>query len=159
MKRRAFLKRSATMAGVAAVGPSITDFELPPSVVEFQQQAPPVVPISEAERLARLEKARKLMTEQGIGAMFIEGGSSLFYFTGTRWGNSERPFGVVIPAKGELAWISPGFEEERARELIKFGKDIRVWQEDESPYKVIAGIIKDRGGATGKIAFEERVRF
>src|SRR5262245_46376141 len=115
MKRRAFLKHSATMAGVAAVGPSVTDFELPPSVAEFQQQAPPVVPISEAERLARIEKARKLMTEQGIGAMFIEGGSSLFYFTGTRWGNSERPFGVVIPAKGELAWISPGFEEERAR--------------------------------------------
>ena len=159
MKRRAFLKHSATMAGVAAVGPSVTDFELPASVAEFQQQAPPVVPISEAERLARIEKARKLMTEQGIGAMFIEGGSSLFYFTGTRWGNSERPFGVVIPAKGELAWISPGFEEERARELIKFGKDIRVWQEDESPYKLIANIMRDRGVGTGRVAFEERVRF
>src|SRR5262245_27496093 len=158
MKRRTFLRHSATMAGVAAVGPSIDHFALP---AEFASRPPmqPVAPISDAERLARIEKARKLMTENGIAAMFLEGGTSMAYFTGTRWGNSERPFGVVIPAKGDLAWVTPGFEEERARELIKFGKDIRVWQEDESPYKVIAGIIKDRGGATGKIAFEERVRF
>ena len=99
------------------------------------------------------------MTENGIAAKFLEGGTSMAYFTGTRWGNSERPFGVVIPAKGELAWVTPGFEEARARELIKFGKDIRVWQEDESPYKVIASIFRDRGAATKKIAFEERVRF
>lgn len=139
------------MAGVAALGPSLPDVAI--------QQAPPVTPISDDERRARIEKARRLMTENNISAMFIEGGSSLFYFTGTRWGNSERPFGVVIPAKGELAWVTPGFEEERARELIKFGKDIRVWQEDESPYKVIAGILRDRGAATGRIGFEERVRY
>ena len=74
-----------------------------------------VTPISDGERRGRIEKAQRLMTEQKVGAIVIEGGSSMFYFTGTRWGNSERPFGVVIPAKCELAWISPGFEEERAR--------------------------------------------
>jgi Xaa-Pro dipeptidase len=153
MQRRTFLKSSATMAGAAALNPSLTRVETP------APQAQAVIPISAAERQARIAKAQRLMTEQGIAAMFIEGGTSMFYFTGTRWGNSERPFGVVIPAKGELAWVTPGFEEERARELIKFGKDIRVWQEDESPYKVIAGMIRDRGGATGKVAFEERVRF
>src|SRR4029078_4750499 len=110
-------------------------------------------------RRARIEKAKRLMTENGIAAMFIEGGTSLFYYTGVRWGNSERPFGVVIPAKGELAWVTPGFEEQRARELIKFSNDVRVWQEDESPYKVIAGILRDRGVATGKVGMEERVRF
>jgi Xaa-Pro dipeptidase len=146
------------MAGVAAVGPSLGTLAVPPEI-ESNSQQPEVTPISGAERLARIEKARKLMTDNGIAAMFIEGGTSLFYYTGVRWGNSERPFGVVIPAKGELAWVTPGFEEERARELIKFGKDIRAWQEDESPYKLIAGIMRDRGGATGKIGFEERVRF
>ena len=40
-----------------------------------------------------------------------------------------------FPPKGELAWVTPGFEEARARELIKFSNDVRVWQEDESPYK------------------------
>jgi Xaa-Pro dipeptidase len=159
MKRRAFLKQSAALAGAAAVVPSLPDVGVPTDALETAQQLPPVTPISDAERQSRIEKARRLMTENNISAMFIEGGSSLFYFTGTRWGNSERPFGVVIPAKGELAWVTPAFEEERARELIKFGKDIRVWQEDESPYKVIAGILRDRGAATGRIGFEERVRY
>ena len=61
------------------------------------------------------------MTEHHIDAICLEGGTSLFYFTGVRWGLSERPFLAVIPAKGELAWVCPGFEEARARELIKFG--------------------------------------
>jgi Xaa-Pro dipeptidase len=99
------------------------------------------------------------MTENGISAIFLEGGTSMFYYTGVRWGNSERTFGVVIPARGGLAWVTPAFEEQRARELIKFSNDVRVWQEDESPYAVIAQIIRDRGAATGKIGMEERVRF
>ncbi len=118
-----------------------------------------IVPISDDERLARIEKARRLMVENKIDAMFLEPGSSLYYYTGTRWGNSERTFGAVIPANGELAFVVPGFEEERAREVIRFSKDIRVWQEDESPYERIAGILKDRGIASGRIAMEEQVRF
>src|SRR5438105_4956139 len=94
-----------------------------------------------------------------MGAMFLEPGTSMFYYTGVHWGLSERPFGVVIPAEGELAYITPAFEEERARELIKFSRDVRVWQEDESPYKLVADILRDRGVATGKIGFEERLRF
>jgi Xaa-Pro dipeptidase len=120
---------------------------------------PNATPISDDERRARIEKARKLMVDNGIGGMFLEGGTSMFYYTGTHWGNSERTFGVVIPAKGELAWVTPGFEEKRAREVIKFSNDVRVWQEDESPYKVIAGILRDRGAGGGKVAMEERVRF
>ena len=100
------------------------------------------------------------MTENGIAAMFLEGGSSMVYFTGVRWGNSERTFGVVIPAKGELAWVTPGFEEARARELIKFSNDVRVWQEDESPLQGH----RRRSFATAarhrqESACEERVRF
>ncbi len=120
---------------------------------------PPVTPIPDDERLARIEKARRLMSENNIAAMFLEPGSSMFYYTGVRWGLSERPFGVVIPAQGDLAYITPGFEEERARELIKFSNDVRVWQEDESPYAKVAQIFRDRGVATGRIGFEERVRF
>ena len=130
-----------------------------PGPLAALQPLPPVPPITDAERRGRIEKARRLMTENGIDAMFLEGGTSMFYFTGVRWGNSERTFGVVIPAKGELAWVTPGFEESRARELIKFSNDVRVWQEDESPYAVIAKILRDRGAATGKIGIEERARF
>jgi Xaa-Pro dipeptidase len=158
MKRRAFLQQSAVLASATAIAPRLAGAQASNSFATLQQ-LPVVPPISDDERRARIEKARKLMTDNGIAAMFLEGGSSMFYFTGVRWGNSERTFGVVIPAKGELAWVTPGFEEARARELIKFSNDVRVWQEDESPYKVIAQIIRDRGGATGKIGFEERVRF
>ena len=97
------------------------------------------------------------MVDNKIGALYLEGGSSLFYFTGVRWGLSERPFACIIPAKGELGWVCPGFEEERARELVKGQADVRVWQEDESPYKQIAGFLKDRG-ATGRVAVDERLR-
>ena len=83
----------------------------------------------------------------------------MFYFTGIRWGLSERPFVCVLPAKGEAAWVCPGFEEERARELVGKTAEVRVWQEDESPYRQIAGILKDRGAATGRVGVEERLRF
>ena len=161
LSRRDLLK-AAALASAATVGvrtrllgatnADADDRSTPPDL------APPVVPISDAERLARIEKARRLMIENGIEAMLLEGGTSMFYYTGVRWGNSERPFAVVIPARGELAWVTPGFEEQRARELIKFSTDVRVWQEDESPYRVIAGILRDRG-ATGKVGIEERLRF
>jgi len=118
-----------------------------------------IAPITDAERIARLEKARRLMVENNIGAICLEGGSSLFYFTGVRWGLSERPFVAVIPAKGELAWVCPTFEEARARELIRFGKDVRTWQEDDSPYCLIAQIFKDRGVAAGRVGVEETTPF
>ena len=104
-----------------------------------------VVPIPLEERKGRIEKARRLMREKRIDAIYIESGTSMFYFTGVRWGASERMFAVVIPARGEVAWICPKFEEERARELIKIGDDIRTWEEDESPYKRVAEILRDRG--------------
>ena len=163
MDRRHFVRRSTGLLGAAAVTPSLLGAQsaggAQPSPFSSLQPLPPVPPITDEERRARIEKARKLMTDNGIDAMFLEGGTSMYYFTGVRWGNSERTFGVVIPAKGELAWVTPGFEEARARELIKFSNDVRVWQEDESPFALIAKILRDRGAGSGKIGMEERVRF
>ena len=153
MKRRDFVLNSATLAGAAALAQHADLLSVPAALAEEAGQPRPAS-ITDAERLARIEKARRLMRENSIDAIVLEGGTSMFYYTGVRWGNSERTFGVVIPAKGELAWITPGFEEQRARELIKFSNDVRVWQEDESPYEVIAGILRDRGAAIGKVGFE-----
>ncbi|MEP6990983.1 MAG: Xaa-Pro peptidase family protein [bacterium] len=163
MQRRDFLARSAALAGAAAVGRQAGLFDVPDASAKEVPLAPgtslaTLTPITDEERRARIEKARRLMTDNGIDAMVLEGGTSMFYYTGVRWGNSERTFAVVIPARGELAWVTPGFEEARARELIKFSTDVRAWQEDESPYKVIAGILRDRG-ATSRIGVEERLRF
>jgi Xaa-Pro dipeptidase len=118
-----------------------------------------IVPISAEERARRVERARELMTQGGIGAVILEPGTSLSYYTGVRWGLSERPFIAVLPARGEIAFVSPGFEEARARELTPAGAEVRVWQEDESPYAVIAGILRDRGLATGTVGVEAQTRF
>ena len=160
MNRRYFVRRSGGLLGAAVVLPPFArrgvgeaQFAVSTPAAPLMNRRPAdvhslaaaMVPISDEERRARIEKARRLMAENGIGAMFLEGGTSMFYFTGVRWGNSERTFGVVIPRSGELAWITPAFEEQRARELIKFSNDVRVWQEDESPFKLIAQIMRDRG--------------
>jgi Xaa-Pro dipeptidase len=150
----------ALAAGVTSQQVAAAEDEpVPESIRSLRPMTSGIVKISDDERKARIEKARRLMAENGIDAVFMEGGSSSFYYTGVRWGLSERTFGVVIPKSGELAYVSPAFEEKRARELTRFSNDVRVWQEDESPYKLIVDILKDRGIATGKLAFEERVRF
>lgn len=118
-----------------------------------------VVPISVEERQARIRKAQKLMAENNIQAMVLDSGTSMVYYTGIGWGASERPMLAIIPAQGEVKYVSPAFEAERLRELIRIGNEVRVWEEDESPYKVAAGILKDYGIRTGTVGMEERVRF
>jgi Xaa-Pro dipeptidase len=118
-----------------------------------------VRPITDDERRGRMARAQHLMTEQGIGAIVLEPGSSMHYFTGTDWGLSERTFAVVLPAAGEPSWVCPAFEAARAKERIRFGHDVRVWQEDESPFALIAGVARDRGVAGSALGLEEQVRF
>ena len=159
--RRDFLMLSAGVSALALFGGEAHGQkpELPESSRKVRPVPRPVTPISEDERRARIEKARRLMVENGISAIYIESGSTMFYYTGVRWGASERMFALVIPARGELAWICPAFEVARARELVRFGSDVRTWEEDESPYKRVAQVFKDRGINSGKIGIEERVRF
>jgi Xaa-Pro dipeptidase len=158
--RRDFLRLSAGLAGFAFAAPELfQQRETPASIRQLKKMTDDIVPISDDERRARIEKARRLMKENKIEAIYIEPGSSMFYFTGMRWGTSERMFALVIPARGDIGWVCPKFEEERARELIRFGSDIRTWEEDESPYRRVAEILRDRGLRTGSIGIEERVRF
>lgn len=108
------------------------------------------------ERVAKLQEAMK---EFGLQAVVLEPGPAMLYLTGVRWGKSERTFAVVLPAAGEPVWVLPGFEEMRARELIHVGDDIRVWQEDESPYQRIVQALYDRGIQTGRVGIDEAARF
>jgi len=166
MNRRQFLGSAALGAGVAVVGcgpaPKAAESpasDTPQAIRDLKPMRDGIVPISADERKARIAKAQHLMAEQKIDAIFMEGTAGSFYFADLRWGQSERTFGLVIPAKGEIAYVCPKFEEDRARELIKFGTEVRTWEEDESPYKLIAGIVRDRGVTHRRIGMEERVRF
>jgi len=115
--------------------------------------------VSDATYRARIAKVQDAMKEFGLQAIVLEPGPAMMYLTGVRWGRSERTFAVVLTAKGDPVWVLPGFEEMRARELIKVGDDIRIWQEDESPYAKIAQAMKDRGVATGRVGVDESARF
>jgi len=164
MNRRKFLQLSAGTAGLKLMGPKKTPLvfgadqkETPISKLRPMTQS--LVPISDGERKARIEKARRLMAQNKIDAICVEGGSSLVYFTSVSWWLSERVFVWVLPARGEMVWVCPKFEEDRAREVIRFGNEIRTWEEDENPYKTIAGVFKDLGIKTGRIGIEEKVRF
>lgn len=116
-------------------------------------------PIDAAERLQRLQRAQALMKANGIGAIMVEAGSSLDYFTGVQWWRSERLTAAVIPVEGEPCIVTPFFEAPSIKESLAVPADIRVWQEDESPFAVIAGLLKDRGLATRPVGIEETVRY
>jgi Xaa-Pro dipeptidase len=118
-----------------------------------------VTPISIDERRSRIEKARRLMVDNQIDAVYLETGAGLLYYTGVRWFSSERMLAAVIPARGPIAYVCPAFEEERLREQITVGDDVRVWQEEESPYRLVAEVFRDRDIASGRIGIEESVRF
>ncbi len=115
-------------------------------------------PISVEERLARIAKLQRLMVDQKVGALILESGSSLDYFTGVQWRRSERTTAAVIPARGEGRRRDPCFEEPSIRETLAVGGDVRPWNEDESPFAKLVGALRDRGVTSGPIAFESTTR-
>ena len=169
--RRSFLTFTAAAAGLSVTrlaaqrgrGGAAATGPLPPSIEALTSMRAKAKPITAAERRGRLEKARKLMAEQKLDAIILAGGTSLNYFTGIRWGNSERLFAIVIPKAGNPYIVTPAFEEDRTREQLVGGPmehtDVAIWQEDESPFVLVAQGLKDRGIATGRIGVEETTKF
>ena len=159
MERRQFFAASALAAGAAAL-----DLEqeptLHPAIASLQSlKAQEPAPVSDAERAARRAKAQRLMSSGAINALLVEPGPSLSYFTGIQWGRSERLFAMLLPQRGEAVFICPAFEKERAEAQIGDRFKIRVWQEDESPYNLMAATMRDWGAATGTLAVESSARY
>jgi Xaa-Pro dipeptidase len=117
------------------------------------------VPISRAERRARIAKVQMLMARRRIGALLVDTGSSLGYFTGIEWHPSERTTAAVIPARGEILIVTPVFEEPSVRETLAVPADVRAWNEDESPFVRIVEALRDRGIRGGRVAVEATMRF
>ncbi|MCI0404164.1 MAG: aminopeptidase P family N-terminal domain-containing protein [Acidobacteria bacterium] len=134
---------------------------LPESFGKLQPLGDKAKPITVEEFQARIAQAQRLMQEPKprFAAVYLASGSSMYYYTGIRWGGGERLFSLVIPTKGEPLLVCPAFEEGRARELLRWPIEVRVWQEDESPYTVVAGWLRERGLRTGRLGVEETMRF
>lgn len=156
MPTRRFFLASAGLAAGAAFADT--------PVGKLKSRRAEAQPITVEERRTRMQRAQRLMAEQKINSICLAGGTSLDYFSGVRWGNSERMFAMIMPARGEPFFICPAFEEDRAREQISRGNggehaQVFTWQEDESPYALVASSLKERGLATGRVGIEETVKF
>jgi Xaa-Pro dipeptidase len=153
IRRRSFLSCAASLAAltipldrVIAQAAELPRIPIPP-------------PISSAERLRRLRRARELMQRSGVGAVIVESGPSLDYLTGIKWWRSERLTGVVIPAQGDPIVVTPFFEAPSVKESLDVPAEVRTWQEDEEPLKLIADFLRERGVASAPVGFEETNRF
>jgi Xaa-Pro dipeptidase len=144
MNRRTFM----ALAAVGLAGAQ----EVPDAIKKLRPMLDGVQPITDNERRARIEKAQRLMRENKLGAIVLEGGSSLYYFSGTRLPAGERVSALIIPVKGELAWVVQGPHDE-----IATSHDVRTAQNDADAFKKIAQALKDQGAT--RVGIEERVRF
>lgn len=149
------------IAPVAKAAPCNGADSLPEAFSNLKPLGSRVHPITADEYRARLQHAQKLMSDltPKYDALFVAPGSSLYYFTGIRWSMSERLLALVLPRAGDPIIVVPAFEEGRMREKLQFPAEVRVWQEDQSPTKMAAAALADRGIRTGRIGVEETAPF
>jgi Xaa-Pro dipeptidase len=162
--RRQFLGAAAAVlaGGAAASAPAPASPAQAPAAGNppgLQSLTKSAMPISGEERRARIEQLQGLMGRQRIGALLVESGSTLEYFTGVRWRRSERTTAAVIPAAGAVLVVTPAFEEPSVRETLQVEGEVRVWNEAENPFEKIVQAFKDRGVRSGPVAVEPTVRF
>jgi Xaa-Pro dipeptidase len=126
----------------------------PPASLTANAQA-----IGAEERRARLRALQAGLAQQKVGALLVESGSSLEYFTGIRWHRSERTTAAVIPAHGEVVIVTPAFEEPSVRETLQVEGDVLPWNEADNPFARIVDGLRSRGVARGRLAVEPTLRF
>lgn len=118
-----------------------------------------ITPIALPEYEARIREAQRLMREKDIAGIYVNAGTSLYYFTGTRWGASERMVGAIIPASGQLEYIAPAFEEATLVEYMTITGRVNCWEEDESPYALMGSALARMGLKEGTIGIDEAAPF
>ena len=167
--RRNFLLSAASLTAASTL-PAQTSpgTSLPPAIAALSSRRSEAVPITLPEREHRLERARALLTSNRIDGLVICSGTSLAYFTGLHWGQSERLFSWILPRRGDPFIVCPAFEEGRVRERISAQPPtlpsasttrVYTWNEDEDPYALLARALKDTGLTTGSLGLEERTQF
>ena len=160
ISKRDFIRLSGASAAVAALGTGRNAFAAESTTGSVLPRITgDAVPISVGERLARVAKAQQLMADFDIDAILIEPGSAMLYFSGISWWRSERLTALIIPREGDIAVVTPYFEEPSVRESMTFGDDVRTWHEHEDPFARVAEVLKDRGLKRGRIGFENTVRY
>ena len=108
-----------------------------------------ITSVSKAEFERRLAKLQSVMQTKGTKAIYLHAGTNLYYFTGLRWGASERMTAAIVPAEGEIQYVAPGFEVDTLRDYWMIEGPIHCWQEHESPYELTNKILSELGVGKG----------
>jgi Xaa-Pro dipeptidase len=163
LTRRAILGSAAAASALLAAGKTPLAATAPPPAPKKQLGLKPMTtgaqPISAAERATRLAKLQDLMHQQKVAALLVEAGTTLDYFTGVNWHLSERVTAAVIPASGKIVIVTPFFEQPTIEEMLQVPAEVRPWQEDESPFALIAAILNDGSLPAGALAVDVNTRF
>lgn len=174
LSRRRFLVTAAATAPALALHaeqkhaapppPPCADAALPAPILALSDRTRDVVPITVDERNTRLDRARDLMQHYSIDAILITTGASLQYFTGMRWGQSERLFAYIIPQQAAPFIIAPHFERDRISDaLLTFPERETtisyLWQEDEDPFALLNRALAEESLTTATLGIEEQTSF
>ena len=138
-----------------AIGGSSASIQL----ADIKADLAKVLPITAQERKHRLHKAVALMREQSICALILTASTSLYYFTGLQWYQSERLVGAVLTNEGNVIYICPAFEESKVRETVGESATLRLWEEDENPYALVANLLAELKLRDKAIALDEASPF
>ena len=159
MNKRSFLKYATVFtAGSLTLNTNLNAQNQLTKDTDLESLTVDAQPILASERKERIRQAQQLMQNQNVDALLLEAGSALIYFTGVKWRRSERFTGAIIPKEGEIAFVTPYFEEPSVRESMAFDAEVRTWHEHENPFEVVAGILNDRKISNGRLAIEETIR-
>lgn len=161
MNKREFLLAAGAVGAAASVPVVMADERQrgDDATLELQPITGDAKPIMASERKDRIANAVRLMQAHDLDAVVIEAGSALDYFTGIRWWRSERFTGLVLAASGDWCIVTPFFEGPSIREQMAFGDDVRTWHEDENPFELVAGFIRQQVGGDARIGIEETTRY
>ncbi len=170
ISRRALLRSGALATASSGLGPvaralagaqELPQRGLPPAFDNLKPLREQIRPITPEEFQGRLARAQRLMNEAAprFDGLYITPGTSLLYFTGIRWGVSERLLALLLPREGTPLIVCPAFEEGRLREQLRWPIEVRTWQEDETPYGIVAKWFWERGMRTGRLGVADSTRF
>jgi Xaa-Pro dipeptidase len=166
--RRDVLALGGALAGAGAIGcragpvaAARPPDELDELFADLTDQSGRWQPITESERAPRRMRLGRWLSRHGFDALLCEGGATMSYLAGIRWGHSERAFALAVLADGSHFWICPRFEAEKARLAIEAEDgptgEIVTWDEHEYAWKPLAAAFRER--RVERIAVDPATRF
>jgi len=126
---------------------------------QLENWAANAAPIQINEFNQRIEKACELMRQLQWSAIYLDAGTNLYYFTGTRWWGSERMVGALLTSNGDLHYIAPAFEIGTIQGYMQVPGEVHGWQEHESPYRLFANLLEQFDITETTLGLDESTAF